>query len=469
MNAPRIITYVLPCLLCAGGCSVYDVPDRSRPPVAIPAAFSASGRASGSARWWKDFGDPALDALVERALADNLDLRVAWARLRQAGALARQAGAGQWPSVDAEAGVSRSRTETAGVTARANLFSAGLAAAYEVDLWRRVRSTRRAAELDVLASRGDLETAAISVAATVGDVWYSLVEQREQRKLLDEQVKTSETLLELVERRFGQGQASALDVYQQRTQLANTRGQVHPVEARLAVLEHQLAVLLGRAPAGEMAPALGKLPGLPPLPKTGLPADLLHRRPDVRAAARRLAAADYQVAAAVADRLPAVRLTGGAGYSSTKFHKLPVRPAWSIGSALLMPVFDAGRRAAEVSRTKAQVDEALAAYERAILAALREVEDALIQELKQRAHLESVERQVKLASATLRQARLRYSHGLSDYLPVLTAVQALQRLERAEVAARRELVSFRIQLYRALGGSWPKELAPAGGADGEKR
>ena len=466
MNTRRSILCLMSLLLCAGGCALHSVPDREGPPVPMPAAFSGSGDADASGPWWEEFNDPALDKLVEQALKSNLDLRRAWARLRQANALARQAGSAHYPAIDVEAGVSRSRTEVAGATARANLFSTGVAASYEVDLWGRVRSVTRAAELDAEASRDDLETAAISVAGAVGDVWYSLVEQRQQLKVLREQIEAGKTLLELVEHRFAQGQASALDVYQQRTQLANTRGQVHPVEARLAVLKHELAVLLGRMPTDEVAPELGRLPALPPLPKTGLPVTLLHRRPDVQAAAARLAAADHSVAAAVADRLPAVRLTGGAGYSSNSLHKLSVRPAWSMGSSLLLPIFDAGRRVAEVSRTKAQVDEALVAYTSVVLTAVREVEDALIQESKQREFLTSIQRQVKLADATLRQAKLRYANGLSDYLPVLAAVQALQRLQRAEVTARRLMISFRIQLYRALGGSWPQELAPAGAAGG---
>ncbi len=469
MSTRRSILCLAFLLLCASGCALRGALDRSEPPVALPAAFSGSGAEAGPDRWWTAFRDPALNALVEQALANNLDLRGAWARLRQAAALSRQAGAARYPEVNAEAGGSRMRTETAGATVRSNLFSLGLAASYELDLWGRVRSAARAAKLDERASRDDLETAAISIAGTVGDVWYSLVEQRRQIRLLNEQINASKTFLDLVERRFAEGLASALDVYQQRTQLANTRGQVPSAEARLAVLEHELAVLLGRLPTENTAPKLGELPALSPLPKTGLPVSLLYRRPDVRAAANRLAAADQRVAAAVADRLPAVRLTGGAGYSSNKLHKLPVRPTWSIGSSLLMPVFDAGRRAAEVSRTRAQVDEALAAYTSSILTAVREVEDALIQEMKQREHLESVRRQVKLAGATLRQAKLRYANGLSDYLPVLTALQALQRLEREEVTARRQMISFRIQLHRALGGSWPKELAPPSGAAGGKK
>jgi len=459
----------LPCigafLLCAGGCVPYRLPDRSRPPVAVPAAFSAAG-AAGAERWWEDFHDPALSRLVTTALGDNLDIRRAWARLRQAALVARQAGAPLWPEITAEGSGSRTRSVVEGpmgkdMVVRMNSFKMDLAAAYELDLWGRVLSQKRAAGLDARASREDLEAAAITVAATVGELWYSLVEQRAQRALLAEQIKVNQTLLGLVELRFAQGAASALDVYQQRQHVAATRGQVPGVESRLQVLRHQLAVLLGRPPGADVAPARAELPRLPPLPATGLPADLLQRRPDVRAALLRLVATDHRVAAAVADRLPSVRLTGLAGFSSDETSTLLDRPTWTIAGGLLGPVFDAGRRAAEVSRVKAQADELLAAYGQTILTAFREVEDALVQERRQREFLASVERQVKLATATLREARQRYIKGLSDYLPVLNAVEALHRVQRTRVAARRQLISFRIRLYRALGGSWPKQLKPA--------
>lgn len=218
-----------------------------------------------------------------------------------------------------------------------------------------------------------------------------------------------------------------------------------------------------------MVPGPLALPELPPLPEAGLPADMLASRPDVRAAQARLAAADYRVAAAVADRLPSLSLTGSAGYSAVRSQDLWNSQAWSMAASALAPVFDAGRRAAEVSRTKAKVDEALALYTQTILTAFREVEDALVQERKQREYVESVREQLDLATSTLREARERYSNGLSDYLPVLAAVQSHHQIERELVSARRQLISFRIQLYRSLGGSWPRDLVPETGTAGEKR
>jgi NodT family efflux transporter outer membrane factor (OMF) lipoprotein len=446
--------------------------------VAVPPSFSESGDAPTPERWWDEFNDPALSALVDKALNRNLDLHQALGRLEQAVALARQAGAPLWPEATGSADASRSRSEVEGLTdtetARVKQFSLELAAAYELDLWGRVQSQKRAADLDASASREDLETAAVTLAATVGELWYSLAEQRAQRALLEEQIKASETLLELVELRFARGLASALDVYQQRQQLSTTRGQRPAIESQIQLIRHQLAVLVGEPPGATLVQEPSELPALPPLPQTGLPADLLQRRPDVRAASSRLAAADHRVAAAVAERLPAVRLSAAAGLRSAQAGALAEGPAWSLAAGALAPVFNAGRLRAEVTRTEAQAGELLAAYGLRILTAFREVEDALAQESGQEEFVESVEQQVELGTATLREARLRYANGLSDYLPVLAALQALQQAERELIAARGRLIAYRIQLYRALGGSWPAELTaaetkPAANASGGAR
>jgi NodT family efflux transporter outer membrane factor (OMF) lipoprotein len=448
-------------LALAAGCTVAHVPERAAPPVAMPKRFSPSGTSRASARWWVDFADPQLNDLVKRALGGNLALRQAWARLRQAAMLARQAKAPLWPTLDAEASASRTRTELVkDMPLHTNSFGLGAVASYEVDLWGRIRSLKRAAAHDAAASADDLEATAIVVAASVGDTWYALVAQREQRKLLEDQVKTSKQLLDLVELRFSNGRASALDVYQQRQQLANTSGQIPAVESQLRTLEHLLATLLGRTPKEGFAPAGAKLPGLPPLPDAGLPAELLQNRPDVCAAAERLAAADDRVAAAIADRLPALRLTGQLGLSSPRVDQLIESQTWRLGGTVLAPIFDAGRRRAEVSRQRAVVEERLAAYAETLLTALREVEDALIREEKQRQTLESVVEQEKLGEQTLNQAKLRYANGQSDYLPVLTAIQALHAVQRRRITARQQLVALRIQLHRALGGTWPRDLKP---------
>jgi NodT family efflux transporter outer membrane factor (OMF) lipoprotein len=436
--------------------------------VAVPEGFSSSGSPKAyEDRWWLSFEDPELDALVEQALADNLDLIQGWARLEQATALARQAGAAQWPEIAIEVGASKSQSNFSGgerlgtFSITTERFPLTIGAAYEVDLWKRIASQKKGALLDMEATRQDLDSLAMTLAAQVAEAWFSFLEQGAQTRLLSQQQVTGRTFLELTRLRFSQGLASALDVYQQRQQLAATRAEVPLVESRREVFRHQLAVLVGDPPRALAAPEGDEMPSLPPLPPTGLPSELLTRRPDVRSAHLRLAAADYRVAAAVADRLPALRIGGETGYESRNFDELELlfdNWVWSVFANLTWPVFDGGRRKAEVDRTKAVVKERLSAYGQVLLLALREVEDALIQERKQAEFLKELERQVQLGKDTLREARMRYANGLSDYLPVLAALESLQTVERSQIVAYRQLLAYRVQLYRALGGTWTLAL-----------
>ena len=438
--------------------------DRARPPaVALPGQFSrGEAGAPSTNRWWTSFRSPELDALIDKGLASNFDIRKAWARLDQARELAVQAGADRWPGLNLDASARRAKTISAAsgepVATTADQFTLGVAASYEVDLWGRVSAGARAARLDFEASRDDLETAALTVAADLSDAWFAAVEQQAQLRLLNEQLEVSRSYRELTELRFQQGQASALDVYQQRQQEASVRAQIPPVEARLAVLQNALAVLAGLPPGGLDAELPRGLPEAPPRPAAGLPADLLENRPDVRAAGARLRAADERVHAAVVNRLPALKLTGGAAYQNAEISDLFDDWIWNLAAGLAGPILDGGRRASEARRTQAAADEALTTYGQALLKALREVEDALVQEDRQRELLDRQREQLGLARETLEQARSRYLRGLNDYLPVLTALQTTQVLERSELAAHRQWLSYRLQLHRALGGDWTRAL-----------
>jgi outer membrane protein TolC len=230
------------------------------------------------------------------------------------------------------------------------------------------------------------------------------------------------------------------------------------VESRVGVLENQLAVLLGEPPGTQIARPPAALPALPPLPSTGLPAELLARRPDVRAAQLRVMSADNRVGVAIAALLPTLTLSATGSYSGRSIAEIFDLRFWSIAADVFAPIFEGHRRTAEVDRARAVLRELLTAYTQAVLRAFQEVEDALVQERRQRDFLVSLDEQVSLAEATLREARLQYANGLGEYLNVLTALSALQRLERDRLTAQQQLVAFRIQLYRALAGSWPADL-----------
>ncbi len=462
--------------LAACAPALREVPQPVAPPARLSEAADVAAAEPLPDRWWLVFEDPALDDLVERALAGNFSLRAAWDRLAQAEAVARKAGAERFPSLDGEAGASRtqSRSETGDRrrTDASNSYSLGLATSYEADLWGRVRSSQEAAELDRQASAEDLQAAAVSLSAQVATVWYDLLEQHGQIALLDQQLATNEQILELITLRFRRGQVGAADVLQQRQLVESSRGDRAVLEARTAVLGHELAVLSGAVPE-EPPPQVsaGRDAALvepPPLPATGLPADLLRRRPDVRSAFLRVAAADRRVAAAVADQYPRVSLAARVTTSGDEVGDLFRNWFATLAGNLLAPLFDGGRRQAEVERTRAAAAEALNRYGQTVLEALAEVEDALVRERRQRERIASLDQQLALARLVVERVRERYLNGAEEYLRVLAALLSEQQLQRTRLSADRELIQLRIALCRALAGGWdlerpPLALSPTGG------
>jgi NodT family efflux transporter outer membrane factor (OMF) lipoprotein len=432
--------------------------------IATPNTFSLSGGGKVPDKWWTVLGDTELNKLIEASLKNNLNLIATWDRLAEARAIARRSDAGLYPSLTGNGGASRTRTVTrsgpggplapSGTTYTSN-FSLGLVAAYEVDLWGRVRSTSDASALDVLVSQEDLDAAAITLTAEVAQTWYRLVESGEQIILLDSQIETSKQVLELVQLRFSLGKVPAIDLLQQQQQLESKQAEKAQAHSRRTVLVHQLAVLLGKAP-GTFKAAHGALPTkLPELPETGLSADLVRRRPDVRSAHYRVAAANKRVAAAIADRFPRVSLSLQSGTSSTKVRDLFDNWFATLAANLTAPLVDGGARSAEVSRTKAVASRQLHTYAQKILVAIKEVEDALTRESRQREYIASLDKQLKISDEVIVKTRQRYANGdrAVDYLRTLATLESHQRLERTALFARRELIDFRIALYRALAGS----------------
>lgn len=431
----------------------------SRPPVTLPATFSATGTAALPDKWWRSFDDPVLDDLIEAALADNLSIHSAWDRLVQAEATARKAGASLLPTLDGEAGLSGKREKglnTAGrrVVGSTSDLSLGLSSSYEADLWGGISSTRDAARLDANATEEDLKTAATTLASDVAKTWYQLTETYGQIDLLSRQLATDEQVLEIVTLKFRRGQVTASDVLQQRQQVESKRGDLVIAESSARVLEHKLAILLGKAPTSLEIPQINALVTLPDLPGTGLPADLVRRRPDLRKAYFAVLAADRRTAAAIADRFPSLTLTARVETSGEYVRDLFTNWLGSLAAGLVAPLFDAGERAAEVERTRAVTSEALNDYGTAVLEALGEVEDALVQEANQRRYLTSLESQIELADQAFQRIRDTYIGGAADYIEVLNALLTSQTLERTYLQAQRQLIEYRVDLYRALGGGW---------------
>jgi outer membrane protein, multidrug efflux system len=433
------------CLLVLLGCSprVTNID----PQVRSPETFARSGTVSLQDRWWLAFSDPKVDSLVTAALDSNFSLESTWHRLTAAKAAVDHEKASLFPALtgtvtgEIERGSGDSKSTRVGV-----------ASDYELDLWGKVRSSIDAERHRFRATRADYQTAALSLTAEVVRTWYQLMDARSRLDLFERQIETNTKVLGLIRARFGSGQVRSVDILRQKQLLESTREGKIGAQSRIAVLEHRLAILLGRPPQDAIKYGRRPLPNLPALPSTGLPAQLIQRRPDVQRAFSLLRAADRDLAVAITNRYP--RLTLSASTSSTNTGGGFEEWARNLTSGLFAPIFNGGELGAEVRRRRALKDERLARYGQAILTAYQEVEDALSQEEKQTERIRSIEMQVELAGQTYDQLRLEYLNGISEYLDVLTALTAQQRLHRDLISARLVLLEHRISLYRALAGGF---------------
>lgn len=448
-------------ILLSASCSVYKPITSVKPTEPLPGSFSEGPALPPIDCWWKQFENSELERLIDEALSRNLTLKMAWSRLDQARQLAKIAGAGAYPSLDSGFSAQQSDFRGSlppGSVKRLRDFSANMTLSYQVDLWKKITNSQLSAVLDFEAGREDLESTALAITSGVADLWASLVEQDAYFQLLKEQLEVGKSYLELVEARFGRGLSSAVDVYQQRLHVENIREQFPATKMQQKLLRNQLALLLGKQPTAAISMTESILPMIKDIPPTGIPAEILRDRPDVRAAELRLFAADHRAAAAVADRFPSISFSATAGSQSGTVSSLFEQWFTNLAGNLMAPLFDAGRRKAEVKRNQAVVRERFYQWEAVLLNAFAEVEDALAREEGLSETYSSTTKQVELARRTLDRSRALYVNGLTDYLTVLTSLQSLQNLQRVEISIRKSLLSNRIKLHSALGGSWTGEL-----------
>ncbi|WP_457575315.1 TolC family protein [Desulfomarina sp.] len=433
------------CLSC-----VQDQSTHSDPPFNLPPSFTMTGQEAVKTGWWLSFHDSGLNNLINLAFSNNFSLHVARNRLSAAKSAARQAGARLIPSLDAQGKAGTKHDYTRDNSADSFHFS--LAASYEVDLWGRLAAARDAAAFEAEASLADLQTAAVSLAAEVVKTWYNLVETTMQLQLLQKQYKTNSRVLDLITTRFRAGLAGAPDMLQQRQLVESIIEERAIMRQTLALLEHQLSLLLGEIPGKFHFTPGADLPHLPPLPRTGIPGELLTRRPDIEKESLRLKAADKRVASAIANQLP--RLSISAELSSTAERASQLFDNWftNLLANLTAPLLDGGLRKEEVNRQKALAREQYYQYGQTILQAILEVEDSLAREKEQKKIIDSLERQLDFAENTVNHVAIRYRQGVEDYQRVLQALLFHQKLQRNLLKARHLQIEYRIGLYRALGG-----------------
>ncbi|BCO10792.1 membrane protein [Desulfolithobacter dissulfuricans] len=456
----RPISLIFLCLILTTGCQ-----DRRPVPLeplieSLPEHFSRSGgnHPPGSP-WWTDFKSPELARFIQAGLAENLDLQGAWARLNQAKALAKAAQSPLYPELQASAGAARNQgRDQTGDTWTSDSFSLGLTAGYEVDLWGRVRADVARGRLDIQAGRAEMDAMALSLSGRIGELWIDLLAVLQQEELFERQLNVNRQLLEATRLRFAAGQASARDIFLQSRNIRSVAGAQIALQGRKELLQSQLALLMGQPPGNKPELEQKQFPDTPPIPDPGLPADLLSRRPDVRAAALRLQSASLSNVAARAERLPQLRLNTSLNLNSQAIHALLDSWLLNLAADLTAPLFDGSRRQAEVERTRALIDEQLAAYRGTVLKAIREVEDALSREHELNQTVLNLEAQIQLSDMTGKETVWRYLNGREDVLSVLRAQTDTLNLSRELIKVRADLLKTRITLYKALGGTWTDSL-----------
>ncbi|OYP35167.1 TolC family protein [Rhodopirellula sp. MGV] len=434
------------------GCAVKTKP-AGRFTAEPPPKFSEGGNVPAPNEWWITFEDDGLNQQVEQMFSGSFTLAAAIQRINASRALARRQASDLLPDVNIVA----SGSHTFGPGPDTKSYVWGLDSSYPVDLWGRIESYVQAAQLRASATQADYQAIALALTADVAGTWFSLIEAHAQLALLENQIETNQMGLMRQEASFGLGQVRLPDVLRQRQLVESTLEQSVVVKSRIEVLEHQMAILLGQLPQQATYATGRKLPELPPMPATGLPAELLKRRPDVRRDYLAFMAADRDLASAISDQFPRLNLTGSLLNSARRSEDLFRDWFVSIGAQLVGPLFDGGQRRAEIARTGAVVRQRFNEYGDTMLNAFREVEDSLAQEKYQIERLKHLRAQSKFADQAAELLLEQYYIGDADYLDVLSAITAEQRLQRETLTAQLELLLIRVSLYLALAGGFDSQ------------
>jgi NodT family efflux transporter outer membrane factor (OMF) lipoprotein len=438
-------------------------PDAGVPRVAIPAAWSqaaATGSSQRLAEWWKQFGDAELDRLMAESLAAAPDLKSAQAKLRQARAIRDLAEANLWPSLGASAAATRWRIgrDAGGNDTAQTRYSAGFDAGWEVPIFGGLRDAAAGASADAAAAAADLEAAQVSLAAEVALNYINLRAYQLRLQIARANVASQQETLQITDWRQQAGLATVLAVEQARTNLEQSRASISILESGRAAAEHRLAVLAGRSP-GALRERLATTQPLPaPLAGivVGIPADTLRQRPDVRAAELTLRAEIARTAERAADREPSLTLSGSLGWQAFDAAALGGSGSLvrSLAASLAATLFDGGRIRARFAAQDAVREQALVAYEKTILKALEDVENALVDYAVGRERVVARQRAAVAARNAAQLAHAKYQAGLVDFQTVLDTDRTQLTAEDNLATAESDVLTATITLYKALGGGW---------------
>jgi NodT family efflux transporter outer membrane factor (OMF) lipoprotein len=456
-------------VLALGGCASLDERQAevlAAGAVAVPDVWSAplppgGGEPAALAAWWRQFGDERLERLIGAALETAPDVRSARARLRQARAMRDLAAANLYPSLDASAGLTRSRSGGESQT----LYNAGFDARWEPSIFGGLVDAAEAAEADAAAEEARLELAHASLAAEVALEYVSLRLAQRRLAVVRANVDSQAETLRISEWREQAGLVTRLDVEQARANLEQSRAALPGLEQTRAEAGHRLSVLTGQAPGGLRVDASREaLPTPPDGIAVGIPSDMLRRRPDVRAAELTLRAEIARTAQSEAERYPSLTLSGSFSWKALSLSALGGGGSFvgSLAAGLAAPLFDAGRIESRIAAQTAAQDQAFIAWEKALLTALEDVENALSAYANGRERVDARLRASSAAAGAAELARAQYQAGLVDFARVLDAERTLLTAQEGLASAEADVLIAVIQLYKARGGGWiPSENAAA--------
>ena len=450
-------------LMLLGGCTTLG-PDYAPPEQAIPTTWSQAGAGMTQAtqdlsKWWTGLQDPMLTDLITQALADSPDLQKAQAKLRESRARRALAGAGKQPTLTASGSASRNKSSketSSGVTR--NLFSVGLDASWEADVFGGIQRGVEAAQADLEATQASLHDTQVSLAAEVALNYVNLRAYQQRLAIARASEASQAETLQLTDWRAQAGLTTSLDVDQARTSLEQTRAQIPVLETGLVEARHRLAILLGQAPGklDERLSGAGDIPAIPDRVMVGIPADTLRQRPDVQAAERSLAAETARIGVAEAKRYPSFTLGGSLGLEALTLGGLTGGNA--LAGSLLANVagtlFDGGRLEQQVEIQNAVQAQALATYRATVLTALEDVENALVSLSNGRQRQASLRNAEAAAASAADLARQQYQAGLVDFQSVLTSQRTLLDVRDSLKSSQADTATALVQLYKALGGGW---------------
>lgn len=436
-------------------------PDYRKPPVETPQNWrfaEQDARDTSNMPWWEQFGDPVLNRLVERGIKGNLDLKIAVANVEQFMGLYGSTRADLFPQIFGSAEYLRQQPSGLG---RGTKFQEtdhallGAAMQWELDVWGGLRRAKESAKADLLAQEAVKRAVILTLVSSIAQTYVQLRTLDKDLQITKSIVETLKEDLNIRKARFKQGYTSELEVSQAESEYQRRSALIPFYEQSIAQTEHALNILLGNNPAAvERGLTLDELE-IPPVP-AGLPSELLARRPDIKQAEQELIAANARIGVARAQYFPKISLTGDIGQVSAQIGTLfaPGANFWSVGSALLSPIFTAGKIAGQVQAAEGVQKAALANYRRAVINAFREFEDALVSTVKAEERSKKQTYRVSAVQSYFGLSRLQYEKGYTDYLTVLDAVRGLFDAQIDLVQARNENFIGAIGLYRAMGGGW---------------